>query len=400
MKTITAGVIGFGCRGIGLSHLFYRHRDVSIKYVCDVSRIKVDAGLKEYKRRYSMDVPFDAFTDNYEDVISDSEVDTVIVTVPDYLHAQVAVPALEHNKNVYLEKPMALSEKDCSTICAAAEKSEGILSMGYTLRRTPIYTKIREIIDSGVLGQIMHINAYEHLEKAHGASYMRRWHRKSSNAGSFLLAKCSHDIDMLMWLSGSVPVKMMSFGGLDYFKPENKPDAADFCADCPESVKRTCQFVYSGWGVIEYDDPDHPQPRQDLCAFKSDKDVVDNQVVILEMENRVRASFSLQLCHRTGNRAMHITGSNGSLEADFEKSTIQTDLLDREETFVYDTFDTSGGHSGGDPRIVADFIRTLRGKAGITANYRDGYNSTVACLKIDESLRTGTLVEAGPDIYL
>jgi predicted dehydrogenase len=393
MKTIQLAFVGFGRRGYHLAKLSLREENVKIKYICDISKENIEKAERHYGLKY------EKFTSDYNEIINDSEVDTVFVTTPDFMHRDNCVLALNAGKNVYLEKPMSINFEGLKDIIDAAKKSKGLLNIGYTLREAPFYSKIREIVASGRLGQIMHVNAWEHLGKDHGADYMRKWHRKASNAGNFLLAKCSHDIDLILWLSASKASKVSSFGGLNYFLP--KKEAGIYCSDCPTHVKDSCLFKFIEKVNVGFDAPRTygDGQRPDLCVYNSDKDVVDNQCVIMEMENGVRASFSLQLFGIKGERIMHIVGSKGHLHGNFEANTILLEIINEKPLEIKLDVDNSEGHGGGDAKIIKNFFKSLRNGLPPTANYSEGFNSTIVCLKIDESLKMGKSIEIPKTIY-
>ena len=139
-------------------------------------------------------------------------------------------------------------------------------------RYFPPCVKIKEVIDSGVLGQVVNINHIENILYWHFAHSFVRGNWRNVESSSFsLLAKCCHDIDLLtFWMGGMKCTKIQSFGGLFHFKPEQKPEgASDRCfnckveKDCPYSAQKIYMEESSGyphWPMsVVTDIEDHPK---------------------------------------------------------------------------------------------------------------------------------------------
>jgi hypothetical protein len=111
------------------------------------------------------------------------------------------------------------------------------------LRYSPYNVAVKQVIDSGALGEIINIQHIEPVGNQHFAhSYVRgNWH-KEADASFSLMAKCCHDIDILsFYLSGLEPVKVHSFGSIGHFKPSKQPEEAQGakrCLDCP--IEKSC----------------------------------------------------------------------------------------------------------------------------------------------------------------
>ncbi|RPI61232.1 MAG: gfo/Idh/MocA family oxidoreductase, partial [Planctomycetaceae bacterium] len=203
-KPVRIGVVGAGHRG-GTFVAELRHiPQGKLTALCDTNAGRMDI----FNNRWKLDGVLR--TTNLDEMLKGDLVDAIIVAVPDKFHREVAVKALQAGKDILLEKPLAPTADDCRAIIDAYKKSGRLMQVGFVLRSTKFYQKIKEIVDSGKLGQIMFIRACEYLGVEHGASYMTRWHRKKENAGTFLLAKCSHDLDLLNWIIGSRPTHVAS----------------------------------------------------------------------------------------------------------------------------------------------------------------------------------------------
>ncbi len=144
-----------------------------------------------------------------------------------------------------LEKPMAVTLDDCIQITNACRlQKQQINAVCHVLRYFPPCIKIKEIIDSGVIGDIVNINHTEPVGFEHFAhSFVRgNWHNEAESSFS-LLAKCCHDIDLIVYWMGDKKKceKVSSFGSLLHFRKENAPaNSTDRCFDCP--VEQDCCY--------------------------------------------------------------------------------------------------------------------------------------------------------------
>jgi predicted dehydrogenase len=324
--------------------------------------------------------------------------EAVLVTVPDRYHKDVAVPCFEAGKHVMLEKPMALTADDCRAILRAHEKARRVLQIGFVLRCTPFYRRIKEVVSGGRLGQVMGIQAAEHLGLSHSSAYMRRWHRQRANSGSFLLTKCSHDLDLLSWLTGSRPSAVASFGDNNFFLPDKQP--AEYCSACP--VRETCPYRFDG-GFVYMTDEEKADPSKcgfDRCVYTPDKDIVDNQVCILEFANGVRATFALQLFHPRGGRSIAISGTEGFLSGWMEDHRVRVEFNDGRPPETHDlTAEVAGGHGGGDARFVDEFVEAVRAGTEPVTDLLAGLASTVVGAAIEEARARRKVVRIPPSHY-
>ena len=163
--------------------------------------------------------------ESLEAAVQNPAVDTVMIFSPNAYHCQAILTALAAGKKVFSEKPLATTLEDCKKI-VAAEKHYGISIMtGFVLRYSPLYRKVKELLESGSFGRIINIAASENRESYGGGHSMCAdygWRRYREKSGPYLLEKCSHDLDLLNWFADSVPLRAAAFCGLDYFIPANQ----------------------------------------------------------------------------------------------------------------------------------------------------------------------------------
>jgi predicted dehydrogenase len=317
--------------------------------------------------------------DDYHKLVADPAVQWVMIASWNCFHSEQAVAALAAGKHVFCQKPLAISVEQCVAMQAAWRKAGRLFNMGFNLRYSPHYRKLKQIIDSGALGRIVSMEFNETLDFNHGGYIMGNWRRLRKNAGTHLLEKCCHDVDLTNWMIGSVATRVASFGGLNFFRPENVGQIARVGKD------KGGREAFSSWGGI---DPLNP--------FTSDKDIIDNQVAILEFANGVRASFHTNCQSAIPERRMYINGTEGALRADVLAGTIELKRIGFDTTLENVSTDGSGGHGGGDEVLAVELADTMINGTPPMVSLPEGVKSAVTCLAIDDALDTGKVVDVRP----
>lgn len=320
--------------------------------------------------------------DRVESLLSDSDVDWVMIGSWNCFHAEQAVAALAAGKNVFCEKPLAISLAECVRLREALDRApERRFFFGLVLRYTALYQRVKSLIDSGVLGRVVSFEFNETLGFNHGGYIHGNWRRDRAKSGTHLLEKCCHDFDMVNWLLGSLPVRAASFGGTDVFRPENRGLADRIGTDAAGNP------AYQAW----------PDPLR-VDPFSAGSSIVDNQVVILEYASGARATFHTNCNAAIPERRMYVLGTEGALRVDATTGRIEVRRIGFETTpEIFDiTVNDDDGHLGGDARMVAHLARSMVGEASPLATLEDGVRSAVSCLGVDEALDTGRVVDLRP----
>jgi predicted dehydrogenase len=378
-KRVGIGLIGCGSRLTGvMQNVMKDTPELQIVALSDPSAAAID----QCKER--LHCPEARIYEDHRQLSADPEVDWVCVGSWNCYHKEHILGAFAAGKNVFTEKPLVTTMEDAVELQAAVNKSPGLFSMGFVLRYAPFYQRVKAIVDAGEIGQPVSFEFNETLAFNHGGYIMSDWRRKRANAGTHLLEKCSHDVDLMNWIIGSVPVRVASFGGLDFYKPENAHHVERIGKDDKG------QDAYHTWqaaGIYTRE--------QKLNPFTADKDIIDNQVAILEYANGVRATFHTDLNTAIPERRFYVCGTEGSLRGDVLTGVIEWQRIGFDtERHREDT--ASGGHGGADG-ILADSLRDsmLNGTAPLVG-LADGMKSSVACFGIDLALDTGAVVDVRP----
>ena len=310
--------------------------------------------------------------------------DAMLICTPDACHYEEAKAALNKGYHLMLEKPIAPKAEQCRELSELALRLNRKVVVCHVLRYTPFYQQVKEVMDSGVLGEITSIQAIEQVCYWHQAhSFVRGNWRNEGLSSCMILQKCCHDMDILLWLTGKHCLRVSSFGSLMHFRPENAPQGAtERCTDgcpaadqCPYNAVRfymdKLRTGGNSWPVnVVAFDPTEEKVMEALrtgpygrCVYHCDNDVVDHQVVTLQLEGGTTVDFTMCAFTAHGGRNIRVMGTKGELLGDLKTSTIRVMPFGGEET-VYDVSalkDNLSAHAGGDARMVREFVDLVSG---------------------------------------
>ncbi len=366
------GLIGAGTRGVVLMRDMLSHGGFEIAAAADP-----DPERRESLRRaVPGDYPVSA---NWEELLDNPEVDLVVIASPDFAHEEQAVAAFESGRDVFLEKPIAITVDGGRRVLRARDRAGRMLLIGFVLRYAPIFRRARKLVEEGAIGRpttawVLHSVA------SGGPWYFHDWHSTFANTGGLLLQKGSHDFDLINWFAGSTPRSVYALGSREFFGGD-RPDELR-CAECPEAA-----------GCSEFMD----DPRA-LCAFRNEIDVLDDHLVLIEYDNGFKASY--QECHYApeDNREYIFIGTGGKLTVDM----LHDRILLRRRGSRGDPEILGGhgagdcGHGGGDAGIIAELADCLRTGRAPSAGGEAGLEAVRLGLAAHESIRTGRPVPLTP----
>ncbi len=374
MDTVGIGAIGCGDRLRSLLEtVVKKYPWIKIVALSDVSQKSIDT----IKNSCAPDAK--VFAD-YHDLVKAPEVKWVFIGSWNCFHKEHAIAALEAGKDVFCEKPLATTFEDCMAMKAALEKSGRIFFIGFTLRYSPVHTKIKKLLTEGAIGKIISMEFNETLAFNHGGYIHRDWRRLTKNAGTHLLEKCCHDIDLVHWMVDSLPVSVASFGGCDFFKPENLYHM-DRIGPNPQNGNP----AFCDWPCRHHPDP-----------FTGDKDIVDNQVAIIQFANGVRSTFHTNCVAGIPERRMYILGTEGCIRADMCTGIVECQRYGWEDTKQVWNLAGVGGHGGSDEVLCDQIGQTLKEHVQPFSGLTEGLKSAITCFAIDDSMNTGKLVDVRP----
>jgi len=246
-------------------------------------------------------------TNSLEEFLAIDDIPWVMIGSYNALHANHIIESFKAGKNVFCEKPIATDIDDCKRIIKAHEVYGKQFMLGFTLRYSSHYRIIKDLIDSGMIGNIVSMEFNENITFDHGGHIRCCWRGQKKYTGTHLLEKCCHDIDIANWMVGSSKAKCVaSFGGINFFCPENETRLSEL------KKNQNGQPAYCGRKTAHNKNP-----------FTIESDVVDNQVAIIEYENQVRATFHTNLNAAIPERRLYILGTHGAVRSDLMAGTIE-----------------------------------------------------------------------------
>lgn len=216
-------LVGTGSRsGMFIEALITTYHDVAdLVALCDMShtrmawynqRIQALAGLPPVPTYHA---------DDFDQMIAETQPDVVIVTSIDCTHHTYIIRAMELGCDVITEKPMTTEVESAKAIFDAIARTGQSLRVTFNYRYSPAYTRFRELIADGVIGQPLAIDFSWMLDTSHGADYFRRWHREKQNSGGLLVHKATHHFDLVNWWINSYPQQVFAMGDLKFYGQEN-----------------------------------------------------------------------------------------------------------------------------------------------------------------------------------
>ena len=397
MKKIA--ILGLGSRGaIYGSELF--HHNVEITAVCDLDSEKTKKFCNAWNVKQSYN--------NSEAFFSTGKLaDALVITTQDRDHYQHAMKALQVGYNLLLEKPISPILNECLELEETSKNNGLFIFICHVLRYSKFYRSIKNVIDSGILGEIINIRHQENVGFYHFAhSFVRGNWNNEKRSSPLILAKCCHDMDLLYWLCNSKAKSISSLGSLKYFNKNNAPaGAAARCCDC--QYNNTCvydsKYLYVGRqknNVTEigakgfhaaFTASNEPEiilkelmtNNYGRCVFSSDNDVCDHQTAHILMQNDIKIIFEVSAFTKHCHRIMNIQGTKGELNADDRYHEFTVDIFG-DETKIISTKNDDSGHCGGDSGLIKDFIAYLNG------NVSEVENLTL----ISESIESHRMAEA------
>ncbi|MHC6229772.1 Gfo/Idh/MocA family protein [Arthrobacter sp. MMS24-T111] len=362
--------------------------------------------------------------------IQANNIDRVVVTTPDYTHADYIVEALRAGADVVVEKPLTIDAEGCRRITKAVQETGRNVVVTFNYRYSPRNSALKEIIQSGVVGKVTSIDFSWVLDTVHGADYFRRWHREKKNSGGLLIHKASHHFDLVNWWIDDVPERVFASGGLKFYGDKNAaerglgprpergtPDAGapagdkdPFALDLREDERLKALFL---------DNEHYDGYRRDQDVFTGGITIEDNLALVVEYQGGPRLSYSLNAHSPWEGYRVAVNGTEGRAELEVveraavlhstDKKTVvdpsatpveEEDAVRRngerlvvqrhwEAAYEVPIVNGEGGHGGGDELLLSDlFNGPGEDPLGRPSGYLDGLRSVSVGIAGNQSLET------------
>ena len=420
-KQITAVLVGAGHRGMGYAEYAKQNpQKFQVVGVVDPDKARREAACKVHN------IPQENTFCSVDELIKGPKIaDTVINGTMENFHVSTTLPLLKSGYDVLLEKPITSSKEELLSLLKVAKETGRKVMICHVLRYAPFYAEIRKRISNGELGEILNIQTAEHVSYHHASvGYIRgKWNNKEVCGSSMLLAKCCHDMDLMVWFkSGVSPRSVSSFGGLTYFRPEKAPIGAgtrclvdcEIEKDCMYSAKKLYldhpqRWHFYVWNTVDVKDIPSPEEREESlkttnphgrCIWKCDNNVVDHQSVAVQFSDGSTATHNMVSGSAQPGRYIHIVGTKGELRGCMEdefftitKPDTSSELEPFKEVVKFDV----GGdmHGGGDLKLVEDFVNVVNGSENSlsTTSIEDSIYGHLTVYAADEAMETKSIVD-------
>jgi predicted dehydrogenase len=372
MKTYRIGVIGLGQR---IAHVLRAMEEVGWKINVAGYVDPAPVGLPILAER---DIAPGSPYSNLAALFADGPFDLVMIGSPNHLHHEHLLAAFEAGFPIFAEKPIVRTEAESLALARRlATRKIPPLYIGLVMRSMPIVRETIARVDSGQLGELVSMDATEHLPPEHGAYLARNWRRREEWGGSYFLDKVCHDFDIFARLAGSRASRVASFGGRRIFHAGRTDTPRAYSDGSAAYAMRD-----AGWAGAN-------------DAFHSDMDVADHQTAIVEYESGTQLSFHSNSHVSLGERRWYIAGTQGTLIADLVRNKLMVrSAMDKKKPERIDYANrTDDNHNGADQAMATDLLASFEGRAVFPVTPQDSLEAGLTVMAIDRAMRERVTVD-------
>ncbi|MFO7695601.1 MAG: Gfo/Idh/MocA family oxidoreductase [Anaerolineae bacterium] len=387
--------------------------------LCDSNPGRLEV-RQTWARERGVDVPLYSASD-FDRMIRDRKPDVVIVTSVDGTHDQYICRAMELGCDVITEKPMTTDEHKCQRIIDLQRSTGRSCRVTFNYRYSPPRTQIKDLLMSGVIGDILSVDFHWLLDTHHGADYFRRWHRNKQNSGGLMVHKATHHFDLINWWLSSVPETVYASGRRAFYTPHQADrygltHRGERCTGCTEA--RRCPFYLDlaaspDLQALYLDNEGYDGYYRDRCVFSPDIDIEDSMQLTVAYSSGTRMSYSLNAFMPWEGYIVAFNGSRGRLEHHCEETvyvsgdgSVPGELLSEGTTikviphfgtaYMVPVWTAEGGHGGGDDIMLAELFgppdQVLPDPYLRAADQRGGAYSILTGIAANNSIASGGAV--------
>ncbi len=365
------GAVGFGSRTAGVYNEFSKVNP-NFEMVAYVDPQPIGKDFAE-KNNFFPNKSYSSLSE----MLDREKLDMLMIGSPNHLHLDHIKLGLKAGLQIFAEKPIVISEQETFELAKLIkEYGKERIIVGLVLRYSQQARSVRKLLDQNAIGNIISIEASEHIVPSHGAFFMRNWRRKQKYSGGFMLEKCCHDIDFYSMITKSRPIKVASFGSRRSFIPDNLPEG---------SHEQYTKDRLKGW-------------ESKSNVFDSDADIVDHQVAIIEYANKAVLSFHTNMKVPDEFRRFAVIGSTGMIEGDFVRGFMKAHdennnvLIDEDYGAAFGK--EIKGHYGADSMMAQDINNyLLKNNKELPVGVIECMEAGIVAMKIDEARNTGKVID-------
>ncbi|GAB3409096.1 Gfo/Idh/MocA family oxidoreductase [Flindersiella endophytica] len=384
-------VVGLGSRSRMFTNALltgYKER-AELVGLCDINQARMDFYNAEFSTDHGVDPVPTFHAEQFADMIAKQSVDTVIVTSMDRTHDHYIVAGLENGCDVISEKPLTTDAAKCQRILDAQATTGRNLTVSFNYRYAPRNSKVKELLQSGAIGDIISVHFEWLLDTRHGADYFRRWHRDKRNSGGLMIHKASHHFDLVNWWLGATPETVFGFGDLRFYGRDN----AERRGQPVRSYRShgTPGLADDPWAIDLESDPrlkalyldaEHEDGYiRDRNVFTDGISIEDDMSVLVRYATGATMTYHLTAYSPWEGYRVMFNGTKGRLELNVEERSYVSGSrndpnkseeaakkrppIDQAQLVLRPLWDVpevveveqgSGGHGGGDRRLLEDLF--------------------------------------------
>jgi predicted dehydrogenase len=392
--------------------------------LCDLNEGRLRLGAEWARGRGAEVETYRA--DAFDAMVAQARPDVVIVTSQDSTHDEYICRAMKLGCNVVTEKPMTTDEHKCQRILDTQKQTGRRCTVTFNYRYAPPRTQVKDLLMSGVIGNVVSVDFHWLLDTRHGADYFRRWHRHKRNSGGLLVHKATHHFDLVNWWLSTVPEIVHATGARNFYRPETAEryglrDRAERCLDCPSAERCAFHLDLRQYPVLKtlYLDNEHYDGYfRDRCVFGGEIDIEDTVDVVVNYRSGAMMSYSLHAFMPWEGYVISFNGTAGRLEHVCRESvyfsgdgSVPGELVPegtRIKVFPHfgpgynvEVWQSEGGHGGADPLMVRDLFapHPAKDKYKRAADQRAGVWSILTGVAANRSMEHGRPVRIAELIH-
>ncbi len=388
---------------------------------CDHSQARMNWYNQQLVKTNGLNPRPTYYAEQFDRMIAEVKPDTVIVTTIDSTHHIYITRAMALGCDVITEKPMTTDLPKLQAIFAAIEQTGRTLRVTFNYRYAPAYTRFRQLLMEGAVGQPLAIDFSWILNTSHGADYFRRWHREKQNSGGLLVHKATHHFDLVNWWVDAYPVSVFAMGALSFYGRENAEARGEHypysrytgvpeAKNDPFALFLTSKEALRGLYLEAEAETGYIRDRN---VFGEPITIEDTMAVVARYSNGALLSYSLVAYSPWEGLRVAVTGTKGRIEMDIEESI--THLLGdgqvsaskgpfkRARMRVFPMFGQEyevdvpvgeGGHGGADPVMLEQIFSPTPPPDPYhrAASHINGAASVLVGIAANQSMHTGQMV--------
>ena len=414
-------IVGLGVRSnMYATAILGEHSDSGeLVGLCDLNSTRMHVYNELFARQFDATSVPAYHPNDFLRMLRERDVEVVIVTSVDRTHHRYIVEALRAGCDVVTEKPLTVDAPRCQAILDAVKETGRRVRVCFNYRYAARNTRVKELLDQGVVGDVLSVHFEWLLDTRHGADYFRRWHRDKRNSGGLMIHKASHHFDLVNWWLRARPEAVFGFGRLAFYGRDNAEargvarfydratgsDAAredPFALDLESDPRLKALYL----------DAEHEDGYlRDQSVFSDGISIEDDMAAVVRYSTGATLTYHLTTYSPWEGYRVGFNGTEGRLEleaiershvdpspdartdaAASERITVQR-LWQRAKPVPFEAED--GSHAGADARLLEDLFGTGGGADGLgrASTHLDGVFAVLPGIGANISFASGLPVD-------